>query len=149
MPVATLVASDAADGTLDQFLVRGIAAETLAAARMLALWLGFGLPLLAAAPLAALLLNAEMALIARLLPGLAAGALGLAALAVLAGSVTLGSRGGGGLVALLVVPLALPLLLFGSRPLQPGSLGLAVAAALVLAAIVPFAAGAAIRTARS
>jgi heme exporter protein B len=84
----------------------------------------------------------------RLIPGLAAGALGLAALAVVAASVTLGARGGGGLVALLVVPLAIPLLLFGSRPGEPGSVGLAVASALLLAAIAPFAGGAALRASR-
>jgi heme exporter protein B len=149
MPVSTLFALDAADGTLDQILVRGIAAETLAAARLLALWIGFGAPLLLAAPLAALVLGMDGAVLLRLLPGLAAGALGLSALAVVAASVTLGARGGGGLVALLVVPLAIPMLLFGSRPMEPGSLGLAIAAALLLAAIAPFAAGAALRVSRS
>ena len=148
LPVSTLFALDSADGTLDQLLVRGIAAETLAFSRMLALSLGFGAPLLVATPLAALALGMEGETLLRLLPGLAAGALGLSALAVLAASVTLGARGGGGLVALLVVPLAIPLMLFGSRPLAPGSLGLAVAAALVLAAIAPFAAGAALRASR-
>lgn len=149
MPVSSLFALDSADGTLDQILVRGVAAETLAFARMLALWAGFGAPLLIATPLASLLLGMDSSVLLRLLPGLAAGALGLAALAVVAASVTLGARGGGGLVALLVVPLAIPMLLFGSRPLEPGSLGLAVAAALVLAAIAPFAAGAALRASRS
>jgi heme exporter protein B len=149
LPVSTLFALDAADGTLDQLLLRGIAAELLAAARLIALWLGFGLPLLLATPLAALLLGMEGAVLGLLLPGLAAGALGLAALACVAGSVTLGARGGGGLVALLVVPLAVPLLLFGSRPAEPGSLGLAVASALLLAAVAPFATGAALRASRS
>nr|WP_255696840.1 heme exporter protein CcmB [Sandaracinobacteroides sayramensis] len=149
MPVSTLFARDSADGTLDQLLVRGVAAETLALARMLALWLGFGAPLLLAAPLAALLLGMESDVLLRLLPGLAAGALGLSALAVVAASVTLGARGGGGLVALLTIPLAIPLLLFGSRPMEAGALGLAIAAALVLAAIAPFAAGAALRASRS
>jgi heme exporter protein B len=49
---------------------------------------------------------------------------------------------------LLVVPLAIPLLLFGSRPAEPGSVGLAVASALLLAAVTPFAAGAALRASR-
>jgi heme exporter protein B len=149
LPVSALFALDAADGTLDQLLLRGIAAELLAAARLIALWLGFGLPLLLATPLAALLLGMEGAVLALMLPGIAAGALGLAALACVAGSVTLGARGGGGLVALLVVPLAVPLLLFGSRPAEPGSLGLAVASALLLAAVSPFATGAALRASRS
>ncbi|WP_199553892.1 heme exporter protein CcmB [Sandaracinobacteroides hominis] len=148
MPVSTLFTLDSADGTLDQLLVRGIAGETLAAARMAALWIGFGAPLLLAAPLAALFLGMEWEMLLRVLPGLAAGALGLSALAVIAASVTLGARGGGGLVALLIVPLAIPLLLFGSRPEDPGSLGLGIAAALLLAAVAPFAAGAALRASR-
>lgn len=149
MPVATLFATDAADGTLDQLMVRGVATETLATSRVLALWIGFGGPLLLSAPLAAMLLNLEMGGLLVLLPGLLAGALGLSALAVLAASVTLGARGGGGLVALLVVPLAIPMLLFGSRPDEAGALGLAVASALLLAAVAPFAAGAALRASRS
>ena len=148
IPVSTLFALDSADGTLDQLLVRGVAAETLAAARLVALWLGFGLPLLLAAPIASLLLGYPIDSLRHLLPGLLAGALGLSALAILAGSVTLGARGGAGLVALLVVPLAIPLLLFGSSPSEPGALGLATATALLLAAIAPFAAGAALRASR-
>ncbi len=148
MPVSGLFALDAADGTLDQLAVRGIATETLATARMLALWIGFGLPLLLAAPLAAMLLNLEADVLLKLLPGLAAGTLGLSALAVVAASVTLGARGGGGLVALLVVPLAIPVLLFGSRPMEPGAPGLALASSLLLAAVAPFAAGAALRAGR-
>ncbi len=148
IPVSTLFALDSADGTLDQLLVRGVAAETLAAARLVALWLGFGLPLLLAAPVASLLLGYPIDSLSHLLPGLLAGALGLSALAIVAGSVTLGARGGAGLVALLVVPLAIPLLLFGSSPSEPGALGLATATALLLAAIAPFAAGAALRASR-
>jgi heme exporter protein B len=148
IPVSTLFALDSADGTLDQLLVRGVAAETLAAARLVALWLGFGLPLLLAAPIASLLLGYPIDSLRHLLPGLLAGALGLSALAIVAGSVTLGARGGAGLVALLVVPLAIPLLLFGSTPSEPGALGLATATALLLAAIAPFAGGAALRASR-
>lgn len=148
MPVSTLFALDAADGTLDQLLVRGIAAETLAAARLVALWIGFGLPLLMALPVAALGLGMPWDVVGKLVPGLVAGALGLAALGLVAAAVTLGARGGSGLVALLVVPLAIPLLLFGSRPLVPGSVGLAIASALLMAAVAPFAAGGALRVSR-
>ncbi|TPE64021.1 heme ABC transporter permease CcmB [Sandaracinobacter neustonicus] len=148
IPVSTLFALDSADGTLDQLMVRGIAAETLAAARLVALWLGFGGPLLLAAPLAALMLGMPLPMLPPLLAGLLAGALGLSALAVIAGSVTLGARGGAGLVALLVLPLAIPMLLFGSSPTEPGALGLAAATAMMLAAVAPFAGGAALRASR-
>jgi heme exporter protein B len=148
LPVSTLFATDQADGTLDQYRVRGIAGETLAAARMLALWIGFALPLLVALPIAALLLGLPAMQLPVLAAALAAGSAGLAALAVAAAAFTLGARGGAGLVALLVVPLALPILLFGSRPAEPGALLLTLAAALLPVAIVPFAAGAALRSGR-
>lgn len=148
IPVATLYAEDAADGTLDQISVRGIAFETLAAARTLALWLCLGGPVLAALPVAALLLGMDSALLLRVAAGVALGSGGLAALASAGAALTLGARGGAGLVALLVLPLALPLLIFGSRPDVPGALGLLAAAALAAAALCPFAAGAALRAAR-
>jgi ABC-type transport system involved in cytochrome c biogenesis permease component len=56
-------------------MVRGIAAETLAAARLLAFWIGFGVPLLLAAPLAAALLGMPFDVLWLLVPGLVAGAL--------------------------------------------------------------------------
>ncbi len=149
IPVSTLFSVDSRDGTLDQLAVRGVAGETLSAARMLSVWVGFGLPLLAAAPLAGVMLGLEWGLFLPLIAGLAAGALGLSALAVLAASLSLGARGGGGLAALVVVPLAVPLLLFGSNPAEPGSLGLLVAVALVLAAVAPFVAGPALTASRN
>lgn len=145
MPVATLFALDAADGTLDQLAVRGVEGELLAAARMLALWLGFAGPLLLVLPLAALFLAMDFAGLGGLALALFAGSLGLSALATVAAALTIGARGGGGLVALVIVPLAVPMLLFGSRPGEPGALLLTAAAALILAALAPFAAGAALR----
>ncbi len=149
LPVATLFAIDAADGTLDQLLVRPIAPETLAAARMASLAVAFGLPLLLAAPVAAVLLGMAPAHLGRALPALGAGVAGLAALGVVAAAVSLGARGGGALTALLVLPLALPLMLFGANPGAPGALGLLAASALLLVAVAPFAAGAALRLART
>jgi heme exporter protein B len=73
----------------------------------------------------------------------------LSALAGLAGALTVGARGGAGLVALVVLPLALPLLIFGSRPDQPGALGLLAASTLLLAALAPFGVAAALRSARA
>lgn len=85
----------------------------------------------------------------RLALALALGSLGLAALANLVAALTVGARGGGGLVALLVVPLALPVLIFGSSLGEPGALRLVAAASLLLAALSPFATAAALRLART
>ena len=145
LPVETLVAPDAADGTLDQIVVRGIALEIWVAARLGAHWLGFAVPLVLALPVAAVLLGLpDLALLA---VGLALGTPALAALALLAASLTAGLRGGGALAGLIVVPLALPVLIFGVGAAAPGALRLLAASSLVLVALTPFAAAAALRSA--
>ncbi len=155
LPVGALYAADAADGTLDQFAVRGVAGETLALARIGSLWLALAVPLLPAFPLAALMLGLEPSAwpghAARLLGGL----LGLAALANMAGALTLGARGGGGLAGLLVLPMALPILIFGvgaagGTAAGPGSAALWLAASvLLLVAVAPFAVAQALAGTRS
>jgi len=143
LPVETLVAPDLADGTLDQVAVRGIALETWAAARLAAHWIGFAVPLLLALPVAGVLLGLpDLGLLAA---GLALGTPALAALALLAASLTAALRGGGALAGLIVVPLALPVLIFGVGAASPGALKLLAASSLVLVALTPFAAAAALR----
>ncbi len=144
LPVETLVAPDRADGTIDQIVVRGIALETWAAARLVAHWIGFAVPLLIALPVAAVLLGLPS--LAPLALGLALGTPALAALALLAASLTAGLRGGGALAGLIVVPLALPVLIFGVAD-APGALRLLAASSLVIVALTPFAAAAALRAA--
>lgn len=148
LPVSTLYASDLADGTLDQLAVRGVTGETLALARLLSLWGAFAGPLLVALPVAGVMLALPIDRLPLLMGGLAIGTLGLAALANMAAAFTLGARGGGGLVALVIVPLALPMLIFGSRPDEPGAYRLLAASALLLIAIAPFATAQALRAAR-
>ncbi len=143
LPVETLVAPDVADGTLDQIVVRGIALETWTAARLIAHWLGFAVPLLVALPVAGVLLG--LPALGPLALALALGTPALAALALLAASLTASLRGGGALAGLIVVPLALPVLIFGVGIAAPGALRLLAASSLVLVALTPFAAAAALR----
>lgn len=149
LPAETLVEPDRADGTIDQVVVRGITLEVWAAARLAAHWLGFTLPLLLALPVAGVLLGVPFAAQAMLVAGLALGTPALAALALLAASLTAGLRGGGALAGLIVLPLALPVLIFGvgiGSEFGGGSaLRLLAASSLVLVALTPFAAAAAIR----
>lgn len=145
LPVETLVAPDLADGTLDQLVSRGIALELFAAARLVAHWLGFALPLLVALPVAGVLLGLQLGQFSSLALGLAAGTPGLAALALVAASLTAGLRGGGALAGLIVLPLALPVLIFGAGLASPGALALLAASSLALTAVAPFAAAAALR----
>lgn len=147
LPVGTLFAGDVADGTIDQYLVRGIAAETVALARLLGQWLVLGLPLLAALPLAGLLLAVPPGTLLATAPRFALGTLGLAAVATATAALMVGARGGGGLAAILAVPLALPLLIFATGGGADAGRLLA-ATSLLLAALAPLAAGAALRLAR-
>lgn len=145
LPVETLVAPDRADGTLDQLASRGIAMELVALARIVAHWLGFALPLLLALPVAGVLVGIEAAAGLRLALALLLGTPALAALAVVAAALTASLRGGGALAGLIVLPLALPVLIFGVGIAAPGALKLLAAASLVIVALAPFAAGAALR----
>ena len=146
LPVETLVDPDRADGTLDQIVTRGIALETWTAARLVAHWLGFAIPLLLALPVAGVLLGVPFAVIGQLALGLLLGTPALAALALLAASLTAGLRGGGALAGLIALPLALPVLIFGVGAEGDGALKLLAASSLVLVALAPFAAAAALKS---
>jgi heme exporter protein B len=145
LPVETLFAPDLEDGTIDQLASRGIAMEAVAAARLTAHWLGFTVPLLLALPVAAVLVGMDGATGWRLAQALLLGTPALAALAVIAASLTAGLRGGGALAGLIILPLALPVLIFGVGAAAPGALKLLAASSLVAVAIAPFAAAAALR----
>jgi heme exporter protein B len=119
--------------------------ELVAAARILAHWLGFAVPLLAALPIAAVLVGMDAATAKNLALALLIGTPALAALAVVAAALTAGLRGGGALAGLIILPLALPVLIFGVGAAAPGALQLLAAASLVAVAIAPFAAAAALR----
>jgi heme exporter protein B len=152
LPVDRLVEPDRASGFLDQLAVRGVAEETVAFAKLLAHWLSFGPPLMLAALPAAALLKLPAAVLTRVELGLLAGTPGLAALAVTVAALTSGLRGTGALAGLLMLPLAIPILIFGAGMIAPGSgagaAKLLAAASLLLVALAPFAAGAAMRAAR-
>lgn len=148
LPVDRLIEPDRADGVLDQHLARGIAAETLAAVKMVAHWLSFAVPLLIAAIPAAALLQIDGDGLRRLLFSLLVGTPGLAALGVLAAALTAGLKSAAALAGLLVLPLSVPLLIFGAGALQPdadGAMRLLGAVSLLYVAATPFAAGAVIR----
>jgi heme exporter protein B len=151
LPVDRLVRPDWEAGVLDQIAVRGISDEALAAVRIAAHALGFGLPLLVALFPAAALLGLSGETVERLAIGLAIAAPGLATLALLCAALTASLKGGNAIAGLLVLPLAVPLLIFGAGLLNPagaGALKLLGASSLVLTAIGPFAVGAALRALR-
>lgn len=151
LPVDRLVLPDAEAGMLDQYAVRGISDESVAIAKIVAHWLGFGPPLMVAVIPASALLRLDGAVMMRVELGLAIGTPGLAALALATASLTAGLRGAGALAGLLMLPLAIPLLIFGAGTLAPdgtGAIKLLAATSLLLVAGAPFAAAAALRALR-
>jgi heme exporter protein B len=152
LPLDRLVEPDIELGMFDQWALRGISEELVLAVRILAHWLSFGPPLMLAALPAAVLLGLDGATLGLVELGLLAGTPGLAALGVTVAALTAGLRGGAALAGLLVIPLAVPLLIFGAGSLSTGGEGgiaLTGAVSLVLLAIAPFAGAAAVRAARS
>jgi len=152
LPLDRLLAPDVENGFFDQWALRGIAEEVVVAVRLLAHWLSFGPFIIVAAFPASALVGIDGATLHVVLLGLLAGTPGLAAIGIIIASVTVGLRSGGAaLSGLLVIPLAVPLLIFGAGSLSTGGeggLALTGAISLVLVAIAPFAGGAAIRAAR-
>lgn len=145
LPIERLIEPDRADGVLDQLALWGAAEESVAFAKMVAHWLTFApLLLIAALPGSALL-----AMDGRSLGGtevaLAIGTPGLAALAVAVAAVTAGLPRAGSLAGLLLLPFAVPLLIFGVAH----ALAFEAAVSLLLIAGAPFVAGAAIRASRT
>jgi len=151
LPLDRLIEPDLELGMFDQWALRGISEEWIVAVRVIAHWLSFGPPLMLAALPAAALLGLDGPTLRTVELGLLAGTPGLAAVGVIVAALTAGLRGGAALAGLLVIPLAVPLLVFGAGSLAPGGesgIALTAAVSLVLLALAPFAAGAAVRAAR-
>lgn len=145
LPIERLVEPDRADGTLDQLAILGLADETVAFAKIAAHWLTFAPLLLVAVVPASALLALDGQSLARTEAALAIGTPALAALAVAIAAVTAGLPRAGSLAGLLLLPLAVPLLIFAVAD----ALLLEAAVSLLLTAGAPFVAGAAIRAGRT
>lgn len=149
-----LFEADFEDGTLDVLAMGSLPLSGVAAAKALAHWLTTALPLVALAPLLGLLLNLDVTLMPLLIASMVIGTPAVSALGAVGAALTLRSRRGGLLVALLVLPLYIPTLIFGISALVTAALGmggvgasLAILGAVTLAAMVigPLAAGAALK----
>jgi heme exporter protein B len=151
LPIDRLIEPDRDTGVIDQLVVRGHGEGTILLAKLIAHWLSFGPPLLVAALPSAALLKLDTPTIVIVEAGLALGTPGLAALALLVAALTAGLKGSGALAGLLVLPLAIPILIFGAGSLSiagVGALKLVAASSLVLLVLCPLAGGAALRAGR-
>ncbi|HEX5257797.1 MAG TPA: heme exporter protein CcmB [Sphingomicrobium sp.] len=145
LPIERLIEPDRADGVLDQLFLHGVAEESVALAKIIAHWLSFAPLLLIAAIPASALLALDGRSLASTELALLIGTAGLASLAVAVAAVTAGLPRAGSLTGLLLLPLAVPLLIFGAADAYL----LEAAVSLLLTAGAPFVAGAAIRAART
>lgn len=155
LSLGRLFALDHADGTLEQMLLSPEPLTVLVAAKVLAHWFVSGLPLVALAPVLALQFDLPGDAIVVLVVSLLLGTPVLSLIGAIGAALTLGLRGGGVLIALLVLPLYIPVLIFGAGAVAAQASGLGSLAHLQLlagvlaasAVLAPWAASAALRVA--
>jgi len=132
LSLARLFASDYDDGTLEQMALSPEPFVALVAGKLAAHWLVAGLPLVVAAPVLALQYGLPADTIAVLVASLALGTPVLSLVGAIGAALTLGVRGGGLLVALLVLPLYVPALVFGAGAVDANLAGTGAGAHLSL-----------------
>jgi heme exporter protein B len=149
-----LFEADHDDGSLEVMATAPLPFELMAAAKALAHWISTGIPLALLAPVLGLLLNLEPGAYPALVATMLAGTPAVSFLGAIGAALTLGSRRGGLLLALLVLPLYVPTLIFGISAMSAVTLGagsfeasLLILSAISLVSLVlgPVAAAAALR----
>lgn len=151
-----LFAADQADGSLDVILTARLPLELAVLAKAAAHWLTTGLPLVVAAPVLGLMLNVEGKAMAAVALTLLAGTPALTLIGAVGAALTAGLPRGGLLIAVLVLPLTIPVLIFGVAATSGAILDpepfvspflLLAAGSLAALALAPIAAAAALRLA--
>ena len=148
-----LFQADFEDGSLDLLALSGAPLTLVVGAKTLAHWLTTGVPLIVASPLLALLLNLSAEGYVALVAAMALGTPTLSLIGAIGAALTVGVRRGGVILSLLVLPLYIPVLIFGVGAVESGIQGLGagphlmILGALFLAALVlaPLGAAAAVR----
>jgi heme exporter protein B len=153
LALETLFRPDVEDGTMEQWVVSGQPLSLLLLAKSLAHWLLTGLPLVLMAPLVGTALGLPQSVWPVLMATLALGTGSLSMLGGIGAALTVGVRRGSVLLALLVLPLEMPVLIFGARAVDwamkgepvAGPLNLLAALLLFFVSLGPFAMAAAMR----
>jgi heme exporter protein B len=135
-------AADHADGTLEQMLLGATPLGVTVAAKVAAHWLASGLPLVLIAPLLALQFDLDQKSLGTLVLSLALGTPVLSLIGAIGAALTLGLRGGGALLSLLVLPLYVPVLIIGAGAAESAGSGLGGEAQILLLAAFLVVAGA-------
>ena len=153
LSLGRLFAADHADGTLEQILLGAAPLGAVVAAKAFAHWLVSGLPLVLIAPLIALQYDLPVPLYGVLALSLLLGTPVLSLIGAIGAALTLGLRGGGVLLSLLVLPLYVPVLIMGAGGVEMAAAGMGAQGHLLLlaamlvgaAAFAPWAIAAALR----
>ncbi len=149
----SLFKSDADDGTLEQLALSGQGLTLIVVAKTLAHWLVTGFALVLISPIVGTALAIPVSAFATMMLSLTLGTLTLSWLGAIGAGLTIGLRRGNVLLALIVLPLAMPLLIFGAAATDRAISGISVAGALYFLAalcvltstLAPFAVTAALR----
>ena len=132
LSVTQMFASDHQDGSIEQMLLSSQPLVVIVVGKVLAHWLSSGLPLVLAAPLIGLLFGMQVPAIATLTLSLLLGTPILSLLGAVGAALTLGLRSGAALVFLLVLPLTVPALIFGTGAVVAVDAGMSAQAHLSL-----------------
>ena len=149
----SLFASDYVDGTLEQLVLSEQSLSIIVLGKVLTHWLLSGVPLLVISPLLAMLLNLPLSALPVLMLSLLLGTLTMSLIGASGAALTVGLNQAGVLLSLLVLPLTVPVLIFGSSAVaaaatdlpSDGQLFLLASLAVLGLALAPFAAAAALR----
>ncbi len=132
LSLGRLFSADYLDGTLEQMMLAPQSLSVLVLGKILAHWMVSGLPLVLMAPVLGLQFDMSAQALWVLIAGLLLGTPILSMIGAVGAALTLGLRGGGVLVSLLVLPLCIPVLIFGAGAVEAVSTGMSVASQLSL-----------------
>jgi heme exporter protein B len=149
----SLFVSDFEDGSLDQMLVSPVALPVLTLGKSIAHWMTSGLPLVIISPIVGLTFRMPAEIMGFLMVTLLLGTVSLSLLGGIGAALTVGLHRGTALLSLLVLPFAMPILIFGARTVSlvasgdgtAGGLYFLAAYAVLILSIAPFATAAALR----
>jgi len=134
LSLGRLFSADYLDGTLEQMMLAPQSLSVLVLGKMIAHWLVSGFPLVLVAPVLGLQFDMSAQSLLVLIAGLLLGTPILSMVGSIGAALTLGLRGGGVLLSLLVLPLCIPVLIFGTSAVEAVSSGLSVVSNLSLLA---------------
>jgi heme exporter protein B len=132
LSLGRLFSADYLDGTLEQMMLTPQSLSVLVLGKMIAHWLVSGLPLVLMAPVLGVQFDMSAQGLLVLMLGLFLGTPILSMLGAIGAALTLGLRGGGVLLSLLVLPLCIPVLIFGTGAVEAVTSGLSVTSNLSL-----------------